>query len=102
MANISEDGINDKALAYAGTMVSEQKFDKCVVRAIRTLRASGEFSPRRTAAASGLDDSYLRRVQKGTKRVGLYTLFKIASASSRTASQIVELIEDELRAEVSK
>lgn len=94
--------IDDHALFVAGRAVSEEQFNDCVVRALRHLASRGEFSPTKTAETAGLDASFLRRVMQKKRAIGLFTLFKIASASSSTAQDVVGLIAEELRKEVTK
>jgi hypothetical protein len=96
------ESIDDRALFIAGRAVSEKRFNECVVRALRHLASRGEFSPNKTAELAGLDASFLRRVMQKKRSVGLFTLFKIASASNSTAQDIVGLIADELRKEATK
>lgn len=94
--------IDDRALFVAGRAVSEEQFDECVIRALRHLAARGEFSPNKTAELAGLDASFLRRVMQKKRSIGLFTLFKIASVSSSSAEDVVALIAEELRTEVTK
>jgi len=92
---------DDRSLTFAGRSITEVQFNDCVRRALRRLAARGEFSPNKTSQQSSLDPSFLRRVMAGKRSIGLFTLFKIASASSSTAEDIVALIDDELRKELA-
>jgi len=96
-----KEAIDDRALSIAGHSISEAEFNGCVRLALRTLAARGEFSPNKTSRQASLDPSFLRRVMQGKRSIGLFTLFKIASASDSSAQDIVELIEGELRKQVT-
>ena len=65
-------------------------------------RHEGNSVRTKTAETAGLDASFLRRVMQKKRAIGLFTLFKIASASSSTAQDVVGLIAEELRKEVTK
>jgi len=66
------------------------------------LRGSDDFNPTRTAQHSGVDRSFLYAVERGEKGVSLFTLFRIASASKLSATDMVRRLEQELAAETEE
>jgi len=80
-------------LLHAGTHISEDSFNQAFGRILSKLRGSDDFNPTRTNQYAGLDRSFLYAIERGEKGVSLFTLFRIASASKLTASEIVRHLE---------
>lgn len=93
------DKINERLLWQGGIPIDEAAFNRLFGRVLAKLRGSDDFSPTRTAQHSGLDRSFLYAVEHGEKGVSLFTLFRIASASKQSATEIVRLMEQELATE---
>jgi len=86
-------------LWHDGSPINESAFNRVFGRVLARLRGSDDFNPTRTAQHSGLDRSFLYAVERGTKGVSLFTLFRLASASKLSAAAIVSLLEEELTKE---
>lgn len=92
------DKIDDRLLLHHGNHFDEEEFNRLFGRVLSSLRGSDDFSPTRTSQHAGVDRAFLYAVEKGEKGVSLFTLFRIASASKVSASEIVARL-DELLAE---
>ena len=87
----------DERLLWLGRAhIDEATFDRVFGRVLAKLRGSDDFNPTRTAQHAGIDRSFLYAIERGEKGVSLFTLFRIASASKISASDMVRLLEEEL------
>ncbi|MBL9217493.1 MAG: helix-turn-helix transcriptional regulator [Opitutaceae bacterium] len=88
---------HDERLLWLGdTHIDEATLNRVFGRVLARLRGSDDFSPTRTAQHSGLDRAFLYAVERGEKGISLFTLFRIASASKLSASDIIRRLEQEL------
>ncbi len=90
---------DEQLLWFGGGHVDQHSFNKAMGRVLAKLRGSDDFNPTRTAQHSGLDRAFLYAVEHGEKGVSLFSLFRIASASKVSASEIVQMLEQELGSE---
>ena len=90
---------DERLLRLGRAHIDEATFDLIFGRVLARLRGSDDFNPTRTAQHSGVDRSFLYAVERGEKGVSLFTLFRIASASKITATEIVRRLEQELATE---
>ncbi len=90
---------DEKLLWHGGTHFDESTFNRVFGRVLAKLRGSDDFNPTRTAQHSGLDRAFLYAIERGEKGVSLFSLFRIASASKQSATDIVRLLEVELSTE---
>lgn len=88
--------IDERLLFHAGNHYSEKEFNLLFGRVLSSLRGSDDFNPTRTAQHAGLDRAFLYAIEQGEKGASLFTLFRIASASKTTASEIVARLESVL------
>ncbi len=93
----------DERLLWLGRAhIDETTFDRVFGRVLAKLRGSDEFNPTRTAQHAGIDRSFLYAIERGEKGVSLFTLFRIASASKLSATDMVRLLEQELAVETKE
>jgi hypothetical protein len=91
---------HDERLLWLGDAhIDEATLNKIFGRVLAKLRGTDDFNPTRTAQHSGLDRAFLYAVERGEKGISLFTLFRIASASKLSASDIVRRLEQELSSE---
>lgn len=90
---------DERLLWFGNSHVDEATFNRIFGRVLAKLRGSDDFNPTRTAQHSGVDRSFLYALERGEKGVSLFTLFRIASASKISASEIARMLEQELGAE---
>lgn len=90
----------DERLLWLGhAHIDEAAFNRVFGRVLAKLRGTDDFNPTRTAQHSGLDRAFLYAVERGEKGISLFTLFRIASASKLSATDILHRMEQELAAE---
>jgi hypothetical protein len=85
--------LDERLLLYGGTHFSEADFNRIFGQLLSTLRGSDDFNPTRITQHSGLDRAFLYAVEKGEKGISLFSLFRIASASKLTASEMIGRLE---------
>ena len=92
--------INDRLLIYKSHGIDVATFNKLFGRVLGKMRGTDDFDLTRTSQNVGLDRAFLYAVEKGEKGVSLFTLFRLASNSKLSASEIVGLLEKELSSEI--
>lgn len=90
---------DERLLWLGGAHVDEATFNRIFGRVLGKLRGSDDFNPTRTAQHSGLDRAFLYAIERGEKGISLFTLFRIASATKLSASEIIQRFEQELAVE---
>lgn len=88
----------ERALIVGHTAFDEAAFNARFGRVLAKLRGTDDFSPTRTSQQTGLDRAFLYAVERGEKGISLFSLFRIASASKLSPSEIVRKLERELAA----
>jgi DNA-binding XRE family transcriptional regulator len=91
---------DEPLLRVGARAIDESTFNRLFGRVLAKMRGTDDFNPTRTAQHAGIDRAFLYAVEKGEKGVSLFTLFRIASASKLSPSQIVQLLEQEIAADV--
>jgi hypothetical protein len=94
------DKLDERILVMGSHAIDEPTFNRIFGRVLSKIRGTDDFNPTRTAQHAGIDRAFLYEVEKGKKGVSLFTLFRVASASKLSPSQIVQLLEQELATEV--
>lgn len=90
------DKLDERLLLHCGNHFTEEEFNRHFGRVLSSLRGSDDFSPTRTAQHAGVDRAFLYAVEKGEKGISLFTLFRIASVSKVSASEIVARLDASL------
>lgn len=94
------DNPDERLLWLGGAAIDEATLNRTFGRVLAKLRGSDDFNPTRTSQHSGLDRAFLYAVERGEKGISLFTLFRIASASKLSASDIVRRLEQELASDM--
>ncbi len=85
---------DEPVLNFKGKIITEKGFNEAFGLTLKRLRGKYDYKPLSANQETGLDRKFLYDLEDGSKGASLFTLFRIASGTEATPTDIVHELEN--------